>query len=198
MVTCAPPMQGESHLNHCPHAPLPFFISPSPGSQTAPLPFPHHNTHIYIHHLHFYLLFVAQLYFTLALSPAPPHFRFFHHFMAIPLLPEPFPTLLYHNTLFYRAPHPMDDPPYFPAPACPLPPIFAFFTILWLSPCYQHHSPHSYIQIHCFMESPISWIAHPVPQPLPAPLPPIFGFLTILWAHFCRYFYSIPFKYVHT
>ena len=127
MVTCAPPMQGESHLNHCPHAPLPSFISPSPGSQTAPLLFPHHNTHIYIHHLHFYLLFVAQLYFTLALSPAPPHFRFFHHFMAIPLLPEPFPTLLYHNTLFYRAPHPMDDPPYSPAPACPLPPIFAFF-----------------------------------------------------------------------
>src|ERR1700729_2487648 len=84
MVTCAPPMQGESHLNHCPHAPLPSFISPSPGSQTAPLPFPHHNTHIYIHHLHFYLLFVAQLYFTLALSPAPPPFSLFSPFYGYP------------------------------------------------------------------------------------------------------------------
>src|ERR1700683_5340770 len=105
--------------------PLPSFTSPSPGSQTAPLLFPHHNPHIYIHHLHFYILFVAQLYLTLALPPAPP-FSLFSPFYGYPPATRTIPhPLIPQSIVLYSSPS-IGCPSLFPSPCLPLPPIFAF------------------------------------------------------------------------
>jgi len=121
-----------------------FFLPPPPPSFTPPL-FPKLLSLYFLIVLHLYTF--ATFLFTPSLSPncvpTPtlppyPHFRFFVHFMAIPLLPSPSPTIWYTTTLF-PTPQPLGSPSHPPASACPLPPIFAFSSfygpdpLLWSS-----------------------------------------------------------------
>ena len=71
--------------------------------------------------------------FILYTSPAPLPliFAFLNHFLAIPLLPAPSPTITHLLPLFPNALYPLPDPSYPPAPACSPSPHFRFLTDLW-------------------------------------------------------------------
>jgi hypothetical protein len=100
-------------------APPPPSIHPSPLPQITFYALSHHSTPIYTYLLPFCTPSAPQLYSTLALPSCPP-FRFFELYMAVILLPKPFPTLLPHYYIISQSPTPAwPIPSHLPAPTSP-------------------------------------------------------------------------------
>jgi hypothetical protein len=110
--------------------PLPPFISPSLPSPAAPFYFPTllykytSSTDFFSHPNAPFILYTSP-------APLPLIFAFLNHFLAIPLLPAPSPTITHLLPLFPNALYPLPDPSYPPAPACSPSPHFRFLTDLW-------------------------------------------------------------------
>lgn len=111
----------------------PLHISPLLHRSCSPCIFPSYYT--YLHPPPTFLFPpVPNIYSIPCLPPAPP-FRLFDPFIAISLLPPPFPTHSYYPPLFSLAFYPLVDPFHPSTPACPPAPISLFFDYLWMVFC---------------------------------------------------------------
>ena len=118
-------------MNPLPSCPpyLPSYLPPYP-LQLPPSIFPLFYTIIHPPPTFFPIPMPPFILYT-SPAPLPLIFAFLNHFLAIPLLPAPSPTITHLLPLFPNALYPLPDPSYPPAPACSPSPHFRILTDLW-------------------------------------------------------------------